>query len=47
MHYFLAKKYKLAANLFSAVQTLNSIISTTELVLLAKLNYDDLDGFST
>jgi len=47
IHYCLAKKYKIAASLFSAIQTLNSIISTTELIWLCNLKIDDLDREST
>ena len=47
IHYFLARKYILAANLFSAVQTLQFFICSTELMWLINSKIDEIDGQST
>jgi hypothetical protein len=41
IHYFLAKKYILAATLFSAITSLNFMISTTELQWLVAKKIED------
>ena len=43
-HYLLSKRYKWAALSFSAVQTLNSIITSNELIWLTIKSLDELDG---
>jgi len=44
VHYLLSKKYKWAALSFSAVQSLNSLITSNELIWLTIKSLDDLDG---
>jgi hypothetical protein len=46
VHYYLTKKYKWAAVIFSAVQSINSLITSNEIVWLTVNSIDDIDGES-
>lgn len=46
IHYCLTKKYKWAAVIFSAVQSVNSLITTNEISWLTVKSIDELDGES-
>ncbi len=44
VHYYLTRKYKWAANIFSAVQSINSLVTANEIAWLTVLNINDVDG---
>jgi hypothetical protein len=43
-HFFLSKKFKWAALTFSAIQTLNSLVTESEIIRATVKSIDDLDG---
>jgi hypothetical protein len=44
VHYYLSKKFKWAAAIFSAVQSINSLITSNEIVWMTISSIDELDG---
>lgn len=46
VHYYLTRKYKWAAMIFSAVQSINSLITSNEIIWLTVPSINDLDGES-
>lgn len=44
IHYYLTRKYKWAANIFSAVQSINSLVTANEMVWLTFPSINDVDG---
>ena len=46
VHYYLTKKFKWAAVIFSPVQSINSLITSNEIIWLTVKNIEDLDGES-
>jgi hypothetical protein len=44
VHYYLTRKYKWAANIFSAVQSFNSLVTANEIIWLTVRTINDVDG---